>query len=114
MLAPASPSRLATLRELSRPVGEVDGELAQAALARELARQHARQQPRVDVAAAQHEADGAALEAVAMRADGRQAGRARALHHRLLDVDEQAHGVLDLRLRDQQDVVHQPPHDRSP
>ena len=43
---------------------------------------------------------------------GRQAGRARALDHGLLDVDQQAHGVLDLLLGDQHDVVDQLAHDR--
>src|SRR5581483_5289399 len=37
--------------ELARPVGEVDGELGEPALAGELAREHAGEQPRVDVAA---------------------------------------------------------------
>ena len=87
-------------------------ELREAALAGQLARQHAGQQPRVDVAAAQHEAEGAALEAVRRLQHRGEAGRARALHHRLLDVDQQADSALDLLLGDQDDVVDQLAHDR--
>ena len=98
MLAPASPRMLATLAERAGPVDEIDGELGQPPLAGELARQHAGQQARVDVAAAQHEADLAALEAPGVLQHGGEARRAGALDDRLLDVDQQAHGVLDLRL----------------
>ena len=100
------------LGQRARPIHQIDGELGQPPLAGQLARQHAGQQPRVDVAAAQHEADAAADELVAHLEGGRQAGRAGAFHHRLLDVDQQAHGVLDLGLGHQHDVVDQLAHHR--
>ena len=107
MLAPASPSTLATLPKRAGPIDQIDRQLREAAFARKLAGEHAGKQPRVDVAAAQHEADGATREAVRHSGTRPPAGGTRALDHRLLDGDEVAHGVLDLGLGDEQDVVDQ-------
>ena len=43
----------------------------------------------------------------------RQTNRSRPFHDRLLDVDQQAHGMLDLPLGDEQYVVDELAHDRS-
>ena len=49
----------------------------------------------IDVAAAQDEADSAAREMLRIGEEGRQAGGARTLGHRLLDLEEERDGALD-------------------
>jgi hypothetical protein len=63
------------------------------------------QQQRVDVAAAQHQPDGAAGEARLVLHQRRQPGRAGAFDQRLLDLQQHHDGCLDVALVDQHHVV---------
>ena len=81
MLAPelAEPARHAP--EQARPVVGGDAEGGDAVVALELAHHHGGEDARVDVAAAEHEADALALEALGLRQHGRETRRARAFRH---------------------------------
>ena len=107
MLAPDLAQDRDDRGELAGPVDDVEPQLRQAALARELTGQHAGQQPRVDVAAAEHQADRAALEARRIGEHRRQAGGAGAFGHGLLDGEEKAQRLLDLLLGHEHDIVDQ-------
>src|SRR5207237_567041 len=53
-----------------------------------------------------HQAHLAALEALGVLQQRRQAGRTRALDQRLLDLEQHHDGLLDVALVDQEQVVH--------
>ena len=91
--------------EHARPVGHVDLQPHQPPGPRERAQQHRRQHPRVDVAAARDERDPLAAERLGVLDHRSQRRRARALDHRLLDLDEQRHRGLDLLLARDEDLV---------
>src|SRR3546814_19453181 len=74
---------------------------------REIAQQHVGEQSSVDIAAAQDDADGLALEALGVREQRREPRRARALDHGLFDLEQQAHRFFEAALTDQHDIVDQ-------
>ena len=79
--------------------------MRQPPLAREFAGQHRGDQPRIDVAAGQHEADMASGKPLRRCQHRGKADGARAFHHRLFDRDQHRHRAFDLILRDENDVV---------
>ena len=91
----------------ARPVLQRDPEPRHPPAAHLIAQQNIRQQPRVDIAAAQHQPDALAREFLGVRQHRRQPSRARALHHGLLDLQQQRHRMLERALVDQQDLVDQ-------
>ena len=105
MLAPASASSAETAASWPGPVDDVDGDLRQPSLAREFAGQHGGDQPRIDVAAGQHEADIAPGKTLRRRQHRGKARRAGALDHGLFDRDQHRHRTLDLVFGDEHDVV---------
>ena len=68
---------------------------------------------RIDIAAAQDEADLAAAEALRLGQHGGEAGGARAFRHGLLQGEIGVDRALELRLVDQHDVGDQFAHDRQ-
>ena len=98
MLAPSSPSRLATRAQKARPVVRGDSEGGDAVVPLEFAHHDGGEDTRVDVAAAQDEADALALEALGLRQHRREARGAGALGHRPLQGRIGVHGALDQRL----------------
>ena len=107
MLAPASASSAATAANWPGLSGISSDKLRQPPLARELARQHRGDQPRVDVAAAQDQTNLLAGEARGIGHDRRKARGAGALDDRLLDRDQGRDCALELGFADERDVVDQ-------
>ena len=97
--------------ELAGPVDDVEPQLRQPALARELTGQHAGQQPGVDIAAAQHETELAALEAPASASTAARPAAPAPSVTVFSMVMQEAQRVLDLLFGDQHDVVDQRAHD---
>jgi hypothetical protein len=78
-----------------------------AARACEIAQQHIGEQPRVDIAAAQHQTDLAPANSSGCAKQRGEACGARALDHRLFDLEQQADRAFQMTLGDQHDVVVQ-------
>jgi hypothetical protein len=97
-----------TLSSAPGTVLQRDPQPREPARAGEVAQQHVGEQPRVDVAAGQHEADLLAGEPLAVRHHRGQPGRAGALDHGLLDLQQQRDRGLEVGLADQHDVVDHP------
>ncbi len=105
MLAPASLTMAVMLRQRARHVARADADARQPAGPHHAALDDRRQQQRVDVAAAQHQADLAAAEALRVLQQRRQPGGARALDQGLLDLQQHHDGLLDVAFVDQHQVV---------
>ena len=105
MLAPDLAQDRRDGAQAARHVGHLDVQARQAPVADEAPHDDRRQQPRVDVAARQHDADRAPREPLAVLDEGGDAGGARALGDHLLDLEEQVDGLLDVFLADGDDVV---------
>ena len=86
-------SRTSTARRASRPA------------AHHAALDDLRQHQRIDVAAAEHQPDLLALEALRVPQQRGQPGGAGAFDHRLLDLEQHQDRLLDVALVDQQEVV---------
>ena len=106
MLAPASATVAVMCASAPGNVARADPQARQPAGAHHAALDDGGQQQRVDVAAAQHQADFPALEALRVFQQRRQPGRARAFDHGLLDLQQHQHGLLDVALVHQHHVVH--------
>ena len=89
----------------SCPGRNVELQFRKPAFPRELTCQHAGQQPRIDIASAQHQAERTAPKALGMGEYGRQARGAGALRHGFLNGDEQAQRMLDLLFGDEHDII---------
>ena len=92
-------------RQLAGAVDDVDRNLGQPSLAGEFAGQHRGDQPGVDVAAGQDEADIAARKTIRRRQHRGKAGGARAFDDGLLDRDQHRQRALDLVFSDEDDVI---------
>ena len=99
--------------QTARAVGHADAQPHQPLGAHQPAQDHRRQQPAVDIAATQDEADAAAPEPLRVAGDGGEAGGTSTLGHRLLDLQQLQHRGLDRRLLDQHHIVDQPLDDRE-
>ena len=108
MLAPARPEHRGDRAEAAGRVGHLDQQAGQPAGAHEAAHDHRREQPRVDVAARQHDADRAAAGARAAACSVEQrgeAGGAGPLDDDLLDLEEQVDRLLDGVVGDGDELV---------
>src|SRR3546814_10070180 len=86
------------LEQRAGPVLQADAQPRDAARSREVAQEHVREQPRVDIAAGEHESDLAPGKFLGMREHRREPRRARALDHPLFDLAQQAHRALEVPL----------------
>ena len=100
------------LPEQPRPVGDREAERHDPLLAFELAHHDRGEQTRIDVAAAEYEADLLALEALRLREQRREPRGARALRHRLLQGEIGVHRTLDVLFVNQHNVGNEFAHDR--
>ena len=111
MLAPAS-ATTAVMRASTPGVSRAaDADARQPPGAHHAALDDRGQQQRVDVAAAQHQADLAAGVARRVLEQRRQPGGAGAFDHRLLDLQQHQHGLLDVAFVDEHEVVDEFAHD---
>ena len=92
-------------RQAAGEIGQGDAQPHQPAVAHQAAHQHRREQARIDVAAADRDADAPAGEAAGMLQQRGKAGGPGAFGHRLLDLDQLDHRGLDRFFRDHQDLV---------
>ena len=93
--------------ELARQVADHQPQPHDPAVAHQTAQQHGSEQARVDIAAAQHEADLAAGKVLRIGQQRSQAGGTGAFGHRLLDFEEEGDGALDGHLVDRQHAIDQ-------
>ena len=84
-----------------------DLDARQAPRAHHAALDDGRQQQRVDVAAAQHQAHALALEAFGVAQQRCQPCGARAFHQGFLNFEQHQHGLLNVALVHQHQVIHQ-------
>ena len=98
-------------RQFARHIAAGHADARQPAGAHHAALDDRRQHHRIDVAAAQHDADLAAGEARLVADQRRQPNRARTLHHRLFDLQQHHDRLLDVAFRHQHDVVDLLTHD---
>ncbi len=91
----------------TRPVLQLDLEPGDSPSPGEIAQQHIGEQPGVDIAAAQHQADLLACKPLGIGQHRRETSRARAFDHGLLDLQQQRNRVFERRLANQQDLVDQ-------
>ena len=113
MLAPSVAEQRRHAGQRAGHVAHVDRQPHEAPRTRHAALDDLGQQQRLDVAAAQHQPDAAPGEALAVLHQRRQADRAGALDHRLLDLEQREDRHLDVALVDQQHVVDRAPDDRQ-
>ena len=112
MLAQAGEQR-GDIGERAGHVAQVDVQARQPARADHAALDDLGQHQRIDVAAAQDDADFLAGEARRLLHQRRQAGRAGAFDDGLLDFEQQQDSLLDVALGDQHDVVDSARDDRQ-
>ena len=107
MLPPPSPMIAVTRLSSPGESGNRDAQTGHASLADQIAHQHGREQPLVDVAATENQADPLAGEAPRIGQQGGEPGGPGALGESFLDREQEAERLLDLRLVDQEDLIDQ-------
>ena len=103
---------LGELRERSSHVRNFDAHANEPAFAHQVAHENARQNARVDVATAEHNAHCFAFELLAVLQQRSDAGRTCAFGHRLFDFDQKCDGFFNRRFVNEQHVLYQRPRNR--
>ena len=93
------------MEQRAGPILQDDTQAGETSRTGEIAQQHIGEQAGVDIAAGQDQADIATGKLLAIAEQCGETGRAGPLHHRLLDLEQQAHRFLEAALAHQHDVV---------
>lgn len=99
--------QVANQRQLTGPIDDVDGQLGQPSFAGQVSGQYRGDQPRIDIASGQDQADIFALKTFRRGKHRRKAGGSRAFRNRLLNGNQHRDGAFDLIVRDENDIVDQ-------